>query len=112
MFVESISQPINKHTKIYEMSKQTTAVQEVILKMNEAKNNFPALGFDEEFVRGFNKAFQMAVFIAEKIGIQKEREQIEKTYSDSIDDLVNKDIVSPSDYYRRTFKNESYDTSK
>ena len=40
-----------------------TAMQMLIDKMNDAKNDFPAIGFDDEFVRGFNKAFQMACFI-------------------------------------------------
>lgn len=39
-------------------------------KIKEAKDNFPKIGFDEEFIRGFNKAMQMAVFILERNNIQ------------------------------------------
>jgi hypothetical protein len=57
-------------------NKKQTAVSQVILKMKDAKENFPSIGFDEEFVRGFNKAFQMAIFISEKVGLPLEKEQI------------------------------------
>jgi len=59
-----------------------TATQEVIAKMQEAKENFPNIGFDDEFIRGFNKAFQMAIFITEKIGLPKEEEQITTAYKE------------------------------
>ena len=84
------------------MEKKQTAVTELIEKMNEAKDNFPALGFDEEFVRGFNKAFQMACFIAEKVGKPKEREQIEEAFKDGI--TGDSKCVTSTDYYTQTFK--------
>ena len=59
-----------------------TAMQMLIDKMNDAKNDFPAIGFDDEFVRGFNKAFQMACFIAEQFGKPIERQQIIDTVDD------------------------------
>jgi hypothetical protein len=64
--------------KQQEMSnaKQKTAMQEVILKMQDAKENFPAFGFHPKFVRGFDKAFQMAILITEEVGLLKERQQI------------------------------------
>ena len=55
-----------------------TAMQDVIVKMKEAKENFPNIGFDDEFIRGFDKAFQMAIFIAEKVGLEKELQQNER----------------------------------
>jgi hypothetical protein len=61
--------------------KQTTAVSQTILKMQEAKDNFPNIGFDEEFIRGFNKAFQMAIFISQKVGLPIERQQIEDAFN-------------------------------
>ena len=36
-------------------------------KLKEACDNFPSFGFDEEFVRGFNKAFQMSIFIVDSL---------------------------------------------
>ena len=77
-----------------------TAMQEVILKMQEAKDNFPNIGFDEEFIRGFNKAFQMAIFIVEEVGIDKEKQQIIDAYNSG-------QQIPPFDfaeqYYNETF---------
>lgn len=76
-----------------------TAIQDVVLKMQEAKENFPQFGFDEEFIRGFNKAFQMAIFIAEKVGIEKEKQQIIDAFNDA--SLEKMGII----YYETKFKN-------
>lgn len=51
-------------------------MQIVIDKMNDAKDNFPGMGFGDEFMRGFNKAFQIAIIISKEAGLPKEREQI------------------------------------
>jgi hypothetical protein len=74
-----------------------TAMQEVILKMQEAKDNFPNIGFDEEFIRGFNKAFQMAIFIVEEVGIDKEKQQIITAYNKAVPFKYGKE------YYEETY---------
>jgi hypothetical protein len=80
-----------------------TAMQEVILKMQEAKDNFPNIGFDEEFIRGFNKAFEMAIFIVEKVGIDKEKQQILDAYEDgNYDNGMGR--CEAEQYYNETFK--------
>ena len=84
--------------------KQQTAMQEVILKMKDAKDNFPNIGFDEEFVRGFNKAFQMAIFILEKVGIDKEKQQIIDAHGIKMKGVNNHKCVDGKQYYQETFK--------
>lgn len=87
-----------------------TAMQDVIVKMQEAKENFPNIGFDDEFIRGFNKAFQMAIFIVEKVGLEKELQQNEKVAIDMVNiaiDKGGKEGVSMENefnkYYESTF---------
>lgn len=86
-----------------------TAMQEVILKMQEAKDNFPNIGFDEEFIRGFNKAFQMAIFIVEEVGIDKEKQQIIDAYANGHNDgcrYMNnqkQEFEHAEQYYNETF---------
>ena len=83
-----------------------TAMQEVILKMQDAKDNFPNIGFDEEFIRGFNKAFQMAIFIVEKVGIEKEKQQIENAYRIGSANELTFGENKAEKYYNETFKSE------
>ena len=91
------------------MNKQT-AIQATILKMKEAKENFPTMGFDEEFVRGFNKAFQMAIFISEQVGLPTERYQIHEAYNEGACHGVDvgagrrPEQICGTDYYSQTFK--------
>jgi len=66
--IKKIAKQIDVVIEPKEASKQIT---QIIAKMQEAKDNFPAMGFDEEFVRGFNKAFQMAIFITEQLSKPK-----------------------------------------
>ncbi|EOG6897098.1 hypothetical protein ACLH3T_002476 [Flavobacterium psychrophilum] len=87
-----------------------TAMQDVIVKLQEAKENFPNIGFDDEFIRGFNKAFQMAIFIVEKVGLEKELQQNEKVAIDMVKiaiDRGGKEGVSMehefNNYYQLTF---------
>lgn len=87
-----------------------TAMQDVIVKMQEAKENFPNIGFDDEFIRGFNKAFQTAIFIVEKVGLKKELQQNEKVAIDMVNiaiDKGGKEGVSMENefnkYYESTF---------
>lgn len=86
-----------------------TAIDEVVLKMQEAKDNFPSIGFDEEFIRGFNKAFQMAIFISDKIGKEKEKQQIidavKYGFNDATKPSSDQDITFQQ-YYNETFKQE------
>ena len=76
--------------------KEMTAMRVVINKLQGAKDNFPAIGFNEEFVRGFYKAFDMAIIICENVGIPVERQQI-------IDAVSQNDFGLP-----RTISGESY----
>lgn len=80
-----------------------TATQEVILKMQEAKDNFPNIGFDEEFIRGFNKAFQMAIFIVEEVGIDKEKQQIIWAHGVQMKGVNNHKCITGEQYYNETF---------
>ena len=83
-----------------------TAIQEVILKMQEAKDNFPNIGFDDEFIRGFNKAFQMAIFITEKVGIEKEKQQLIDAYDFGENDSDTRfpSFLDGEEYYNKTFE--------
>ena len=83
-----------------------TAMQEVILKMKEAKVSFPNVGFDEEFIRGFNKAFQMAIFITEKVGTEKEKQQIIDSYLQGFCHCEYEGIMDAQKYYKETFDNK------
>jgi len=92
--------------------KKLTAMQEVIVKMQEAKDHFPNVGFDEEFIRGFNKAFQIAIFIVEKIGVEKEKQQIIDAGDKCISNYLRHEperhgnvMPSGEQYYEQTFKN-------
>lgn len=53
-------------------------MEKIINKLKEAQENFPAVGFEEEFVRGFNKAFQMSIFIVEELTKASQSEPVSK----------------------------------
>lgn len=82
-----------------------TAMQIVIDKMKDAKENLPPFGFDDEFLRGFNKAFQMADLIAKQVGIPTEKQQIADA---AIHGFQNGHEIEydPDEYYTTTFKQE------
>lgn len=83
-----------------------TAMQVTIDKMNEAKENLPPFGFHDEFLRGFNKAFQMAIFIAEKKGLEAEKYQIMEAYTLGHSMHDSNDEKSAEDYYQQTYNPE------
>ncbi len=87
---------------------QNTALQDVIDKINKAKDNFPPFGFDEEFMRGIYKGFQMAVFICQKVGLPKERKDIEDAYNQDLYGGLegNKKFNDGSDYFTNTFNHQ------
>lgn len=41
--------------------------EEILKKITEAKDNFPAIGFSDDYVDGFNKGMQMSHFIVNKL---------------------------------------------
>jgi len=88
-----------------------TAVEETILKMQEAKDNFPNIGFDDEFIRGFNKAFQMAIFIAEKVGKEQEKQQIIEAVDFALEDAnlyeTFRNLRSGEQYYKETYETKT-----
>ncbi len=75
------------------MEQPKKPIEKVIAKMQEAKENFPAIGFDEEFVRGFNKAFQMAIFITEQVGMPLEKACLSNTPALSQVDKIDFDSL-------------------
>ena len=91
---------------------QNTALQDVIEKLNKDKDNFPPFGFDEEFMRGIYKGFQMAVFICQKTGLPKERTQIETAYNQGASDIDNlqdgngRKFKNCMDYFTNTFNHQ------
>lgn len=85
---------------------EKTAMQIVINKMKDAKENLPPFGFDEEFLRGFNKAFQMAIFIADQIGVETEKKQIINANNAGYKAHRHKLDQNAEDYYNETFKQQ------
>lgn len=86
-----------------ENEKQLTAVMQTIEKMQDAKDNLPNIGFDEEFIRGFNKAFQMAIFISQKFGLPTERQKLIDAYDDGI---LKGRYDDGEQYFDKTFKTQ------
>lgn len=58
-----------------------TIVQDIIAKMQEAKENFPKIGFDDEFIRGLNKGFQMSIFITETLNSENLKSNSNRSYT-------------------------------
>jgi hypothetical protein len=85
--------------------KKQTAVSQVILKMKDAKENIPPFGFDEEFVRGFNKAFQMAIFISEQVGLPMEKEQIIEHHTWLLSGVMGEESArqDAEQYYKKSY---------
>lgn len=56
------------------MKAEPTPIQKAIAQIKEAKENFPAIGFTDDYVDGFNKGMQMAEFILSAKYLKEEKE--------------------------------------
>jgi hypothetical protein len=81
-----------------------TAMQIVSERIESARDNFPGLGFDDEFIRGFNKAFQIALLICKEVGIEAEKQQIIEAAKHGAD-CDNSPFISAEDYFDKTYSN-------
>lgn len=86
-----------------------TALEKIIEKIEEARENFPKEGFTDKYLEGLKTGFQLSIFIIKQVGTVLEREQIEKAFNDGIY------LSSPqsefkgvgNNYYQEVYKDNS-----